>query len=107
METPQQQPGAQEPRCAQCGSTLPPFARRCPNCGASLSPTPRATGAVAWTQVLAAVLIGLFVLPLGACGAFLSYGTVASRIHSHGSNEFPIWLGVGGIIMIALAVGGV
>jgi|SRR5579872_291282 len=91
--------------CAHCGSQLPLGANRCPSCGASVGSGSQ--GAVTFGQIVAAILVGLLVLPVEACGVTGTWSGIAAA-HSNGPDApyAPAMIG-SGVVGLALAAGGI
>ena len=94
--------------CPNCGDLLRPGDRRCPHCGAAVGKTPPVvSGGLMLVKIVLATLVGLIVLPLGACGA-CTVVIVSAPLVQGGAMQSGMWATMGfGIVLLTLAVCGI
>ncbi len=94
--------------CHNCGDLLPDNALRCPHCGASNAPGNAVVDAgILLVKIVVAVGIGLFVLPLGACGACSLAVGMLSIFSGGAGNASLLPFALLGAALLALSFGGV
>ena len=97
--------------CPNCGDLRPGGAHLCPHCGAGPDGSRSASTGMTVLRVLAAICIGLVVLPLGALGACtalfggLSFTALSAYDPVHSAGFAALWVLIGGALIVIAGLG--